>query len=163
MAEHVASQPIGPDGDGRQSETARDIARGVGRCLQSYGLAVLSEVTLASGRRADVMAVSPRSEIWIIEIKSSIEDFRSDHKWQEYREACDRFFFAVKPEFPRDVLPTHTGLILADRYGGDVVRPADPHRLAAARRKSVLTLFAMTAAQRLSAAADPLFVREQRR
>ena len=85
-------------------------------------MAAVSEVSLANGRRADVAAVAESGEIWIVEIKSSIEDFRTDQKWPEYREYCDRLFFAVAPAFPREILPADTGLIIADRYGGEIVR-----------------------------------------
>src|SRR5262245_53041429 len=141
--------------DGRQSQPARDICRGVGRTLQAYGFAPLGEVILASGRRADVMGLSERAEIWIVEIKSCLEDFRIDQKWPEYREFCDRFFFAVGPTFPREVLPVDTGLIVADRYGGEILRPAPDHKLTAPRRRALTLRLARTAALRLQAALDP--------
>ena len=141
--------------DGRQSQAARDICRGVGRTLQAYGFAPLAEVTLASGRRADVMGVSARAEIWIVEIKSCLEDFRIDQKWPEYREFCDRFFFAVSPTFPCEVLPADTGLIVADRYGGEMVRPAPEHRLAGGRRRALTLSLARMAALRLQGVLDP--------
>ena len=141
--------------DGRQSPLARDICRGVGRLLQAYAYAPLSEVVLGNGRRADVMAVSAAAEIWIVEIKSGLEDFRLDQKWPQYREFCDRFFFAVGPAFPRDVLPPDTGLIVADRYGGEILRPAPEHKLPATRRRTLILTLARTAAMRLQAALDP--------
>ena len=94
-------------------------------------------------------------EIWIVEIKSSLEDFRCDQKWPEYREFCDRLFFAVAPTFPRQVLPEDTGLIVADRYGGEVLRPAPEHKLAGARRKAMTLRLARTAALRLQGVIDP--------
>src|SRR5262245_63860395 len=106
-----------------QSPPACDIGRGVGRLFKAYGFAPLSEVTLASGRRADVIGLSQAAEIWLVEIKSCLDDFRVDQKWPQYREFCDRFFFAVGPTFPREVLPADTGLIVADRYGGEILRP----------------------------------------
>ena len=93
--------------------------------------------------------------ISIIEIKSSIEDFRVDQKWPEYRDYSDRLFFAVRPDFPVDILPADTGLILADRYGGEIVRPAPELRLAAARRKIMTLRFGRAAAARLAIALDP--------
>jgi len=138
-----------------QSPPARDICRGVGRLFQAYGFAPVSEVTLASGRRADVMGVSEAAEIWLVEIKSGLEDFRVDQKWPQYREFCDRFFFAVGPTFPRQVLPADTGLIVADRYGGEILRPAPEHKLAASRRRALVLRLARTAALRLQAALDP--------
>lgn len=140
---------------GRQAQTAQGIARGVSRCLASHAFCAVPEVTLANSRRADLMAISDVGEIWIIEIKSSVEDFRADQKWPEYREYCDRFFFAVETSFPRQLIPDGVGLILADRFGGEVVRPAPAHKLVAGRRKAVLTLFARTAGLRLHSALDP--------
>jgi len=141
--------------DGRQSPAARDLCRGVSRLLLAYGFAPLAEVTLASGRRADIMGLSNRAEIWIVEIKSSLDDFRVDQKWPEYRAFCDRFFFAVAPTFPREVLPADTGLIVADRYGGEIVCAAPEHRLAGARRRVLTLRLARTAALRLQGALDP--------
>ena len=131
----VAPQ-LGTVQDGRQSPAALDVCRGVARVLRAYGFAAVSEVTLANGRRADVAGISDSGAIWIVEVKSCLEDFRADQKWPEYREFCDRLFFAVAPGFPREVLPPDTGLIIADRYGGEIVRPAPEHKLAAARRKA---------------------------
>jgi hypothetical protein len=141
--------------DGRQSPAAFAICRGVARLLKAHGLAAVSEVALANGRRADVAGLSDRGEIWIVEIKSSLEDFRADQKWPEYREFCDRLFFAVAPDFPREVLPADAGLIVADRYGGEIVRAAPEHRLAGARRKAMTLRLARTAALRLQGAIDP--------
>ena len=141
--------------DGRQSEEALAIARGAGRCLLAHGFARLPELTLASGRRADLVALNDSGEIWIIEIKSSLADFRADQKWPEYRNYCDRFFFAVAADFPVEVLPEDTGLIIADKYAGEIVRPAPEHKLSAARRKAVTQRFARVAARRLHALADP--------
>lgn len=145
--------PVPPDG--RQSDAALDIARGVGRLLREHGLAHLSELPLANFRRADITGLSAGGDLWIVEIKSSVEDFRSDHKWAEYRDFCDAFFFAVSPAFPREMIPSDAGLIIADRYGGEIARAAPPHRLSAARRKAVQLRFARAAALRLAAAIDP--------
>jgi hypothetical protein len=141
--------------DRRQSPGAADIHRGVARLLGAHNMASVAEVPLANGRRADIVAITGGGEIWIVEIKSSIEDFRADHKWPEYRGYCDRLYFAVAPVFPRDVLPGDTGLIVADRYGGDVVRGALEHRLSGARRKAVMLRLVHTAAMRLQTAVDP--------
>ncbi len=141
--------------DGRQSDAALDIRRGVGRLLRGHGLAPLYEVALANGRRADVMAVGHSGEIWIVEVKSCLADFRSDQKWPEYREYCDRLLFAVAPEFPIDVLPQDTGLILADRYGGELSRAAPEHKLSGGRRRALLLMFARLGAMRLATVIDP--------
>lgn len=141
--------------DGRQSQAALAIARGAGRLLLSLGLASQPEVPLPNGRRADLVAVTDAGEIWIIEVKSSIEDYRSDQKWPDYRDYCDRLSFAVAPDFPADILPDDTGIIIADRYGGDVQRPAPEHRLPSARRKAMLLRLARLGALRQQALADP--------
>ena len=91
--------------DGRQSETALGIQRGLARLLKAHNFAHLTEFTLASGRRADIMAVGPEGLIWIIEIKSSLEDFRADNKWPEYREYCDRFSFAIPMDLAPEIMP----------------------------------------------------------
>ena len=141
--------------DGRQSAAALEIQRGVGRLMLTLGQAPLPEMPLNNGRRADVVALSAAGEIWIVEIKSSVDDFRTDQKWPEYREYCDRLFFAVAPDFPVAILPEETGLILADRYGGEIIRPAPEHKLAGARRKLVTLQFARMGARRLLLACDP--------
>ena len=104
-----------------------------------------------SGRRADLVALGGDGEIWIVEIKSSIEDFRADQKWADYRMHCDRLFFATAEHVPLDIFPTDAGLILADGYGAELVREAPAHRLHAATRKSVTLSFARAAAGRLQA------------
>ena len=141
--------------DGRQSEAALAIARGARRCLLAHGLATITEFSLPDGRRADLAGLSNTGEIWIVEIKSSLADFRADQKWPEYREFCDRLLFAVDPGFPLAVLPVDCGLILADKYGGEIVRAAPVHRLSSPRRKALLQRFARIAALRLHALADP--------
>ena len=131
------------------------ILRGVQRLLAAHGLESVAEMALGNGRRADVMGVSAQGIIWIVEIKSSIADFRTDQKRPEYRDYCDRLFFAVEPDFPAGILPADTGLILADRYGGEIVRDAPELRLAGARRKAVTLAFARAAAGRLRYVLDP--------
>ena len=150
---NTASEP--PWTDARQSATALEIQRGVVRLFLQYGLASVTELPLPNGRRADVTGLSNSGEIWLVEIKSSVADFRADQKWPEYRDFSDRLFFAVKPDFPVDILPAGTGLILADRYGGEIVRAAPEHKLAGARRKSMTQRIARITAFRLSALLDP--------
>jgi hypothetical protein len=144
-----------PRADGRQSARAREIARGAQRALAVRGFRVVPEVSLADGRRADLLCVGGDGEIWIVEIKSSIEDFRADHKWPDYRAWCDRLLFAVASDFPVAVLPEDCGLLRADRYGGEIVREAPEHRLAGARRKAVTLRMLRVAAGRLMTIADP--------
>jgi hypothetical protein len=135
---------------------ASEILRGTSRMLIDSGLAPVAEFTLPNGRRADIAALDRGGVFTIVEIKSSLADFRSDQKWPEYAEYCDRFFFAVKPDFPCDILPASCGLILADRYGAEIVRPAAAlPPLPAARRKVLMQRFARTAALRLAVIFDP--------
>jgi hypothetical protein len=144
-----------PAADRRQSETALAIARGTARLLRALGFACVSELPLPSGRRADLVAINERGEIWIVEIKSSIEDFRADQKWPEYRAHCDRLFFAFTQALPCEIFPDETGLIIADAYGAHLQRPAPEHRLQAATRKSMTVRFALAAAQRINRLVDP--------
>ena len=125
------------------------VRRGVQVLLAEMRLAVLPELTLSNGRRADLIALSEKGEIWIIEIKSSIEDFRVDRKWPDYRRYCDRLFFATHPGVPIEIFPEDCGLLLSDGYAGHLHREAPEHRLAPATRKSVTLEFSRTAAQRL--------------
>jgi hypothetical protein len=144
-----------PAPDRRQSETALAIARGTARLLRSLGFACISELPLPSGRRADLVAINERGEIWIVEIKSSIEDLRADQKWPEYRAHCDRLFFAFTRDLPCEIFPAETGLIVADAYGAHMHCPAPEHRLPAPTRKSMTVRFAMAAAQRINRLIDP--------
>ena len=131
------------------------LARGVCRHLLTYDFVSVEELVPTSGLRVDVMALGPKGEIWIIECKSSRADFQSDHKWQGYLEWCDRFFWAVDQEFPTELLPDGTGLIIADAYDGEVIRMAPEDKLAPARRKVMIQKFARHAARRAQAARDP--------
>lgn len=151
----TALAAITPPVDGRQSERAAAIQRGVGRLLRARGFAIVCELPLATGRRADVVGLGPAGDFWIVEIKSSIEDFRVDRKWPEYRFSCDRLFFATHAEVPAAIFPEDAGLILADAYGADFLRDAPEHRLAAATRKAMLVRFAQAAAHRLHGLVDP--------
>jgi hypothetical protein len=144
-----------PAPDRRQSETALAIARGTARLLRSLGFSCISELPLPSGRRADLVALNERSEIWIVEIKSSIEDLRADQKWPEYRAHCDRLFFAFLQDLPCEIFPDETGLIIADAYGAHLQRLAPEHRLPAPTRKSMTVRFARAAALRINRLVDP--------
>ena len=130
------------------------IARGVCRALSERGFACLTEFTTPERLRMDVIAVGPKGEIWCVEVKSSRADFQSDQKWQGYLGWCDALYFAVPESFPIDLLPTGHGLILADRYGGEIIRPAPESKLAPARRKAMTLQIARLAAARLAALAD---------
>jgi hypothetical protein len=146
----VLSEPI------VEETAARRLCRGVRRLLWSLGYASVPEFPLANGRRADVFGVSGGSDIAIVEIKSSVTDFRTDRKWPEYRAYCDAFFFAVAEDFPRGLIPEECGLIVADGFGGAILRPSPVERLAGARRKTLTTAFGLLAAQRLHRLEDPM-------
>lgn len=124
--------------------------RGAVRLLESLGHGALTEFPLKSGRRADILSLDPKGEIWIVEVKSCVADFRADRKWQEYREWCDRFFFAVGPEFPAEILPGDAGIFVSGEYEGLLVREPEAAYLPAARRKALTLRFAHLAARRLS-------------
>jgi hypothetical protein len=133
-------------------EVTAQVTRGAARLLEALGYAPLAEVTLPNGRRADLMALGPKGEIFIVEVKSGPEDFRADLKWREYGPYCDAFAFAVAPEFPREILPEEPGLIVADGFGGAVLREAQVTALAGARRKALTIAFARLAALRAAGA-----------
>ncbi len=131
------------------------LARGVCRHLLGHGFVTLEELVPAAGLRVDVMALGPKGEVWVIECKSGRADFRGDRKWQHYIEWCDRFFWAVDADFPTDLLPDDTGLILADAYDAEILRIGPERPLAGARRKMMLQKFARHAALRLQGLRDP--------
>ena len=129
-------------------ETTVAITRGAARLLAALGHAPLAETPLPNGRRADLMALGPKGELVIVEVKSSLEDYRTDRKWAEYQPYCDAFYFAVGPEFPQAILPDGPGVIVADGFGGAVLRDAPLLPLAPARRKALTLQFARLAAMR---------------
>lgn len=131
------------------------LARGVCRAFARHGWTTLSEFTLRDGRRADVIALDGRGTVAIVEVKSSRADFQADGKWQAYLAFCDRFYFAVPPEFPRALLPAGCGVLVADAYGAEVLAAAPEQRLHASRRRAVTLRFAQAAGQRLLRAQDP--------
>ena len=156
------SSPVSqPFGDRVPNGRAAEIVRGVQRMLADLGFASLTEVTLSNWRRADVMALGLKGEIVIVEVKSCLQDYATDQKWPEYAPYCDRFFFAVDCDFPQEHIPDDVGLIVADLFGGAILREAAPAPLNAARRKAVTLSFARLAAARLmrlkegSGGADP--------
>ena len=138
-----------------QSIGACDLVRGVGRALIDADHAVLPELPLGNGRRADLAAIDRSGAITVVEVKSCRADFRSDRKWQQYLGYCDRFYFAVGRDFPLDLLPPDEGLILADPFGAEIVREARLRALSAARRKAMLIRFGRAAATRLLTRIDP--------
>ena len=141
--------------DGRQSETALGISRGVRRMLRARGFSTVTELPLLDGRRADVVALNGEGALLIIEIKSSVADFRADHKWRDYAAHCDRLYFAIPEDVPAGIMPEEAGLIVADRFGAEILRDPAPRALAPATRRAVMLRFALAAAERLHRLADP--------
>ena len=147
---------LGPIVDLRQSPTALRVQRGVMRLLRErYDFCCYAEVPLRNGRRADVLAVGPKGEIWIVEIKSSLLDFQVDRKWPEYREFSDRFFFAKPPELDADIFPVSEGLIVADGHDGAILRDSPDTPLSPARRKALILKLARLGADRIHWLMDP--------
>jgi hypothetical protein len=141
--------------DGRQSQAAAELQRGVCRTFRALGHSVMTELPLPNGRRADVVGLSASGDVLIVEIKSCLVDYRTDDKWHEYLDYCDRLYFAVAADFPCEVIPEDAGLILADRYGAELVREPIEARLNATRRKAMMLCFAHAAALRLQHHLDP--------
>jgi len=134
--------------------TAQDVARGVSRLLLQEGFSPILEFTLANGRRLDVAALGGDGTMLGVEIKVAVPDLKGDMKWPEYLEFCELFYFAIPPDFPDELVPSGTGLIVADRYGGAIVRPSPVSILHASRRKAVTLSFARAAAERLHLARE---------
>ncbi len=136
-------------------EVTEAVTRGTNRLFVEMGYAVLTEFILPNSRRADIVAIGPKGQLLIAEVKSCREDFICDTKWPEYRDYCDFFFLAVNTSFPKELLPSETGHIIADQYGGAIITPSEEKKLAAARRKSLTLAFARQAASRLAGATTP--------
>ncbi len=151
----MSNERLAPRPDGRQSETALMIARGVRRLLRARGFSSLTELPLVDGRRADIVAVSGEGEVLIVEVKSSLADLRADRKWRDYFAACDRLYFAISEHTPAEIVPAEAGLIVADPYGAEILREANIRRMASATRRAMLLRFAQAAADRLHRLADP--------
>ena len=136
-------------------DTLPTICRGVTRALTQRGFATLAEVSFADGRRADVLALGRDGSLVIVEIKSSVADFRADRKWPDYRQWCDRLYFAVPEGFPLELIPNECGLMQADGFGAAILREAPSQKLDPARRRAVHLRFARLAAARLQRLLDP--------
>jgi len=139
-----------------EERTAQRLCRGVRRLLWGQRYASITEFPLANGRRADIFGVTDGGEIVIVEVKSSIVDFRTDLKWPEYRAYCDTFYFAVGEDFPQGLIPDHCGLIVADSFGAAIIRPSPVEKLATPRRKTLIHSFGQLAAARLHRLEDPM-------
>lgn len=140
------------------AQPGQRLQRGVSRLLSSLGHAPLLEFVPSTALRVDVISISPKGEIWVVECKSSRTDFTGDRKWQGYQEFCDRFFWAVDGNFPTDLLPEDSGLIRADSWGAEIARMAPESRLAPARRSRILRDIARISTSRLLALTDPMGV-----
>lgn len=147
--------PAVPSAEFTRANAAGLIARGLTRSFAAHGLVSLAEFTLRSGRRVDLFCLDAKSRITIVEIKSSIEDFRTDQKWPDYLDYCDYFYFAVPESFPQELIPEDQGLMVADRYGATVIRESGAFTLNATRRRALVLQFAQLAAQRLQSLTDP--------
>jgi hypothetical protein len=134
---------------------AAPMARGVCRALEQFGYVSLVEFPLANGRRADVLALGKTGDVVIVEIKSSVADFRADRKWITYRDFSDRLYFAVPNDFPRALIPDECGLMVADTFGAAMVREGSTTKLDAGRRRALTMRFARLAASRLRRLVDP--------
>ena len=153
----MSPPPEGALGLAREAEIrlAERLARGIARLFEDMGCAAIAEFPLANGRRVDVIALDGQGTTSIVEIKSSVQDFRSDAKWREYLDFCDRFYFAVPTGFPTTLIPEECGLIVADGFAAAVLRNAPPVSLAPARRRVLTLRFALAAATRLRRHLDP--------
>lgn len=137
------------------SDPAAAITRGVRRFLADHRIQGVVEFCLANGRRADLLCLSEKGEVSIVEVKSSPTDFKTDHKWQDYLEFCDYFYFAVAPDFPQELIPAECGLIVADAFGAEIIRPSTLIALPAARRKALTLRVALAVMARLHRVEDP--------
>jgi hypothetical protein len=142
------------------TSSAAEVARGVSKLLIQEGYSPILEFTLPNGRRLDVAALGPGGEMLGVEIKVALADLRGDSKWPEYLDYCDLFYFAIPPDFPPEHVPQETGLIVADRYGGAIIKQAEAQSLHASRRKAVTVSFARSAAERLSRTLDVIALSE---
>ena len=143
--------------DGRQSPRAFSILRGTQRLFRSLGMSSVAELPLTNGWRADIVSIAKDGTIHIVEVKSSVADFRADQKWREYMDYCDRFYFAIDSNTPENLIPQEAGLIVADTYAAIIIREAPSMRTAGARRRATLLTFARCAADRLHNIGDPAY------
>lgn len=147
--------PTIPNSAASSTAPGRLLARGVARHLLTHDIVTLEEFVPARGLRVDLIGLTKTGELWIIECKSSRADYMADHKWHGYLEWCDRFFWAVDADFPVEMLPDDSGLILCDPYDAEILRLPEVTPLAAARRRKITQVFARQAAHRLLALRDP--------
>ncbi|MEK9723063.1 MAG: MmcB family DNA repair protein [Rhodospirillaceae bacterium] len=138
-----------------ESAAAAGITRGVARLLRAMGFEVLEEFKLTSRRRADVAGLDKQGRFVIVEVKSSLADFRADAKWPDYLAHCDAFYFAVAGDFPLERLPAEEGLIVADAFDATIQRPAAERPMNGNRRRTQILRFARQGARQLAYLRDP--------
>ena len=140
---------------------AKSLSRGILRLFGRNDIWCLPEMPLRNGRRADLMGMDPKGRIVIVEIKVSRADLLGDNKWPDYLDFCDRFYWGVPPGLDRSPLETEAyqpdccGIIVADSYDAEIIRPAPSHPLAAARRKVEIERLARASLRRQVTASDP--------
>ena len=130
-------------------DDAKGLVLGVQALFYDLGYCSITEMRLSSGRRVDVIGLDRRGRFAVAEIKTNLADLRSDQKWPEYLAFCDVFYFAVPVNFPIEIVPTETGLIVADQFGGEILRPSQHHIMTMGRRNRQIMQFARTAGMRL--------------
>lgn len=143
------------------SYIAADVVRGICRLFARNDIWCVPEMPLRCGRRADLMGIDAKGSIVIVEVKVSRADLLGDGKWTDYLDYCDRFYWGLSPALDRGCLdtdaflPERCGVIVADGYDAEILRPAPTHKLATARRKVEIERLARTALRRLVTGADP--------
>jgi hypothetical protein len=139
----------------RQSHKAAILTRGVVRLFKDLGCGCLTEFPLPNSRRVDIITLSTEGIFSIIEVKSSVQDFKSDSKWQFYLPYCDRFYFAVSENFPLEILPRNHGIIIADKFSASIEKETSERSIQGTRRRQQLKRFALIASERLQNITDP--------
>ena len=159
LIERVQSESA--QNDDIAASDAGSVCRGIQRLFARNGVWLLAEMPLRNGRRADLMGVDAKGRVIIVEVKVQRGDLLGDGKWPDYLDYCDRFYWGLAPDLDRSVLesdnfrPDCCGIVVADGYDGEVIRPAPLQPLAAARRKLEVERIARTAMRRATVAADP--------
>ena len=140
---------------------AAAVVRGICRLFARNDIWALAEMSLRNGRRADLMGIDAKGHVVIVEIKTARSDLLGDGKWPDYLDFCDRFYWGLPPELDRaclegaDFRPDCCGVIVADEYDAEILRPAPSQPLAAARRKVEIERLARTALRRHLVGLDP--------
>ena len=125
------------------------ITDAIARSYYEQGDGVLREFKLRVKRRVDLVTLNDEGLITIIEIKSSVSDFRSDKKWNEYIEWADQFYFGVGHNFPIEILPKEHGIITTDGFDTYKVQPSPVQKLNGARRNTLVRRLAKASMRRI--------------